>query len=64
MIKMSRKVNKSNAYNRFSSKYFVLYSRKELHQTKKNFEFFYILAIEEIDKIMEIVKKYKRKEIV
>ena len=50
MIKINGKVDKLKTYNGFSSN-FVLYSRKNFFRLKF-FEFFYILAIEEINKMM------------
>ena len=47
MRKMSGKVDKSNTHNEFLIIFRSLF-KEELLQTKKIFEFFYILAIEEI----------------
>ena len=49
MIKVSGKVDKSNIYNGFGSKISFFIQGKT---SFKNYEFFNILAIEEIDKIV------------
>ena len=61
---MSGKVNKQNSYNRFSCD-ITLLIKEEFLQTK-NFCVFYILAFEEIDKIMqkiENIKEVKRSKV-
>ena len=52
IIKLSGKVDKLNTYNGFSGNIsFFIHGR--MSSDKTFFEFFYILAIEEIDKIKE-----------
>ena len=61
MIKISGKVDKSKTDNRFSwNILFFIHGRTFLDGTF--FEFFDILAIEEIDEIMVNVKRYKERE--
>ena len=61
VMKISGKVYKLNSYNGFSGNIssFILV---ENFQSKHFFEFFYIQPFEEINKIIENRKLYKRRE--
>ena len=50
MIKISRKVDKPSIYNGFSSN-ITFFIQRRTFSTKKCYEFFYILAIEEMNEI-------------
>ena len=54
-------MDKSNTYIMFTGNIsFFIYKRTLSDETF--FEFFYILAVEEIDKLMENVKRYNRRK--
>ena len=61
MIKISGKVDKSNTYNGFNNSISFFINRRTSSE-KTFFEFFYILAIEKIDKLIENVNRYKERE--